>query len=107
MKSEEIILNVIAKMKIIVKWDDEEDEYVIGTYVNGVQMHGKCSPSLGAPLDGDFFECASSVPMPPVDSRVVSDSMGRRHASYVLCVVVGARLAPARGQAAARSEQRR
>ena len=29
MKGEDIVLNVVAKIKIIVKWDDEEDEYEV------------------------------------------------------------------------------
>ena len=37
-----------------------EDEYVIGTTVNGHQIHGECSPPAGTPIH-DLFECAKQV----------------------------------------------
>ena len=44
---------------------DEADEYVVSTTVNGVEIHGKCSPLDGAVVDGrGFFECVRYVPLP-------------------------------------------
>ena len=56
---------------------DEADEYVMSTTVNGVEVHGRCSP-LGLRPDGanyttdgavvddrGFFECAKQVPLAP------------------------------------------
>ena len=42
---------------------DAESEYVIGTTVNGHQIHGECSPPAGTPIH-DLFECARMVPLP-------------------------------------------
>ena len=45
---------------------DAPDEYVVNTTVNGGYLvHGKCSSSQGAVLNGrGFFECAKYVPLP-------------------------------------------
>ena len=45
---------------------DEDGEHIISTTANGVEVHGKCSPADGAPIDGrGFFECAKFVELPP------------------------------------------
>jgi hypothetical protein len=45
---------------------DEVDEYIVSTTANGEEVHGKCSPSDGAVVDGrGFFECAKYVSLPP------------------------------------------
>ena len=45
---------------------DATDEYVVSTTANGAEVHGKCSPSDGAVVDGrGFFECAKMVALPP------------------------------------------
>ena len=46
---------------------DGDDEYVISTTANGELVHGKCSPSDGAVVQGDspYFECASRWPLTP------------------------------------------
>ena len=55
---------------------DEADEYVVKTTVNGVQVHGKCSPMDGAPEVGDnFFECvkyAELIPSPDATYTIVT-----------------------------------
>jgi len=44
---------------------DDEDEYVVSTTANGVEVHGKCKPTSEADLDGrNFFECAKMVLLP-------------------------------------------
>ena len=44
---------------------DAADEYVVSTTANGEEVHGKCSPSDGAVVDGrGFFECAKMVQLP-------------------------------------------
>tara|TARA_B100000795_G_scaffold106706_1_gene78762 strand:- start:2014 stop:9066 length:7053 start_codon:yes stop_codon:yes gene_type:complete len=49
---------------------DADNEYVVNTTVNGVAMHGKCSPSDGAVVDeGGFFMCADMVKMPVSENR--------------------------------------
>ena len=51
---------------------DEADEYVVSTTANGVEVHGRCSPSDLRPDganytvdDRGFFECAKYVVLPP------------------------------------------
>jgi len=49
---------------------DADNEYVKETTVNGVAVHGKCSPSDGAVVDEDgFFQCADMVKMPVNENR--------------------------------------
>jgi len=51
---------------------NEEDEYVVSTTANGVEVHGKCSPMAGNKVDGrgyrvdgrGFFDCAKMVALP-------------------------------------------
>jgi hypothetical protein len=43
---------------------DDADEYVVSTTANGVEVHGSCSPSVGAEKDEHgFFECLKSFPL--------------------------------------------
>ena len=44
---------------------DQADEYVISTTANGEEVHGRCSPMDGAPVVGDYFECAKYMPLRP------------------------------------------
>ena len=38
---------------------DSADKHVVSTTANGVQVHGACGPSLGAPVAASgLFECA-------------------------------------------------
>ena len=58
-------------LTVTVKDTDYEasDEYIIGTTANGELVHGKCSPSDGAVVDGrGFFECARNVALPPSET---------------------------------------
>ena len=43
---------------------DGDDEYVVSTTANGEEVHGKCSPSDGAVMVGDYFECVKMVELP-------------------------------------------
>ena len=44
---------------------DGADEYVNTTTANGVEIHGRCSPSDGAVVDGrGFFRCAERAALP-------------------------------------------
>ena len=44
---------------------DGDDEYIISTTANGHKVHGRCSSSDGAEVDGrGFFECARMVELP-------------------------------------------
>ena len=43
-----------------------DDQYIIRTTANGVEIHGRCSPYDGAVVDSrGFFTCAEHVPLPP------------------------------------------
>ena len=50
---------------------DSFDEYVISTTVNGVAIHGKCTPlSLSTGIDEDgYFKCATGVALPQADGN--------------------------------------
>ena len=49
---------------------DADNEYVKETTVNGVAVHGKCSPSDGAVVDeAGFFQCADLVKLPLNENR--------------------------------------
>ena len=48
---------------------NDDDEYVVSTTVNGVEVHGRCYPKNdahpgGAEADGLFFPCFTLVPLP-------------------------------------------